>query len=48
MYQPMYELSTGAVRGVEALLRWSHPQRGIVLPSDFIPVLESTRLIVLG
>jgi diguanylate cyclase (GGDEF)-like protein/PAS domain S-box-containing protein len=45
LYQPTYELSTGAVRGVEALLRWSHPQRGIVLPSDFIPVLESTRLI---
>lgn len=46
LYQPIVSLETGDVTGVEALLRWRHPQRGIVQPHEFIPVLESTGLIV--
>ncbi|HYF12427.1 MAG TPA: EAL domain-containing protein [Actinomycetota bacterium] len=45
-YQPVIELSTGAVEGFEALLRWMHPQRGMVPPLDFIPLAEETGLIV--
>ena len=44
-YQPLVDLRSGAMRGVEALLRWQHPQRGLVSPLDFIPVLESVGLI---
>jgi len=46
LYQPIVSLATGDVTGVEALLRWRHPQRGVVQPDRFIPVLESTGLIV--
>jgi diguanylate cyclase (GGDEF)-like protein len=46
MYQPTVDLSTGAFTGVEALLRWRHPERGVVQPNDFIPALESSGLIV--
>jgi len=45
-YQPLYTLSTGKIAGAEALLRWNHPERGLVLPSDFIPIAEQTGLIV--
>jgi EAL domain-containing protein (putative c-di-GMP-specific phosphodiesterase class I) len=45
-YQPLIELATGAVSGFEALLRWVHPERGMVLPDEFIPILEDTGLIV--
>lgn len=45
-YQPKVELSGGAVAGVEALLRWRHPQRGLVPPDDFVPQLEKNGLIV--
>jgi diguanylate cyclase (GGDEF)-like protein/PAS domain S-box-containing protein len=45
-YQPKVELGGGAVSGFEALLRWRHPQRGIVSPIEFIPVLEDTGQIV--
>jgi EAL domain-containing protein (putative c-di-GMP-specific phosphodiesterase class I) len=45
-YQPLVELATGRVRGVEALLRWEHPERGLLLPGDFIGVAEETGLIV--
>jgi diguanylate cyclase (GGDEF)-like protein len=45
-YQPTINLTTGAVTGVEALLRWRHPTRGVLLPDAFVPALESTGLIV--
>ena len=46
VYQPTFELATMAVTGVEALLRWQHPTRGVVPPLDFIPALEESGLIV--
>jgi diguanylate cyclase (GGDEF)-like protein/PAS domain S-box-containing protein len=45
-YQPIVDLRTGAVRGLEALLRWEHPTRGTVTPSVFVPVAEHTGVIV--
>jgi EAL domain-containing protein (putative c-di-GMP-specific phosphodiesterase class I) len=45
-YQPVIELQSGAIEGFEALLRWQHPQRGMVPPLDFIPLAEETGLIV--
>ena len=46
VYQPICSLATRAVTGVEALLRWRHPVRGIVYPDFFIPLLEETGMIV--
>ncbi len=45
-YQPKYNLETGEVYGAEALVRWELPERGLVLPSDFIPIAEETGLII--
>ncbi|HEU4672324.1 MAG TPA: EAL domain-containing protein [Candidatus Limnocylindrales bacterium] len=45
-YQPIVELSSGRIAAVEALVRWQHPTRGLLLPSEFIPVAEETGLVV--
>jgi diguanylate cyclase (GGDEF)-like protein len=44
-YQPKVSSTTGKIRGAEALLRWQHPERGLVLPGEFVPILEETGLI---
>jgi diguanylate cyclase (GGDEF)-like protein len=46
LYQPIYDLTTKRVTGLEALIRWRHPTRGILLPAEFIPLAEETGLIV--
>ena len=46
VYQPIVTLASGRVSELEALLRWDHPARGVVLPADFIPLAEATGLIV--
>ena len=45
-YQPIISLDTAALSGFEALVRWNHPQRGLVPPNEFIPISESTGLII--
>jgi diguanylate cyclase (GGDEF)-like protein/PAS domain S-box-containing protein len=45
-YQPMIALQSGEIEGLEALLRWQHPERGLVRPLDFVPLAEETGLIV--
>jgi diguanylate cyclase (GGDEF)-like protein/PAS domain S-box-containing protein len=45
-YQPVVRLVDGSVTGVEALLRWNHPERGMISPADFIPIAEETGLII--
>ncbi len=42
LYQPIFDLDTFRIRGVEALLRWRHPTRGVIPPDNFIPVLEDS------
>jgi diguanylate cyclase (GGDEF)-like protein len=45
-YQPKIDLKSGQITGVEALLRWRHPERGLIPPAEFIPIAESCGLIV--
>jgi diguanylate cyclase (GGDEF)-like protein len=45
-YQPIIQVESGAITAFEALVRWRHPQRGMISPADFIPLAESTGLIV--
>ncbi len=45
-YQPIFSLQTGAVTGIEALLRWQHPERGLISPGAFIDLAEDTGMIV--
>ena len=44
-YQPQIEVATGEVIGFEALLRWKHPELGLISPVEFIPIAEQTGLI---
>lgn len=45
-YQPQLNLSTGKIEGLEALIRWQHPQKGLILPNRFISLAEQTNMIV--
>ncbi len=46
LFQPIIALENNAIKGFEALVRWQHPEQGLVMPDDFIPVAEQSQLIV--
>ena len=46
-YQPQVNIATGKITGLEALIRWSHPELGLIMPSEFVPVAERSGLIML-
>ena len=46
-YQPIFDLTTKKITGIESLLRWKHPEMGLVLPDKFIPLAEESRLITI-
>jgi predicted signal transduction protein with EAL and GGDEF domain len=46
LYQPQVDMASGVIVGAEALLRWEHPERGLIVPPVFIPIAEQTGLIV--
>jgi EAL domain-containing protein (putative c-di-GMP-specific phosphodiesterase class I) len=45
-YQPMVDLQNGELWGMEALVRWDHPERGLLEPSEFVPVAEESGLVI--
>jgi diguanylate cyclase (GGDEF)-like protein/PAS domain S-box-containing protein len=45
-YQPLIDTEKGSIRSIEALIRWQHPERGVILPASFIPLAEETSLIL--
>jgi EAL domain-containing protein (putative c-di-GMP-specific phosphodiesterase class I) len=45
-YQPKLDLSSGKITGVEALIRWEHPEKGMVSPNEFIPFAEKSGMII--
>lgn len=45
-YQPQIDLKSGLITGMEALIRWHHPKRGLLNPDDFLPMIENTNLII--
>lgn len=46
LFQPQLDLNTGDITAMEALVRWQHPERGVIMPDEFIPVAEDTGLIM--
>ena len=45
VYQPKLDIASCQVLGVEALVRWQHPERGLVMPGEFLPIIENTEMM---